>query len=363
LCAKDGAKGVFDKSKGNVMVLALTRRSLSGIALAALSRFPALAAEEDLLAGARKEGQLVWYTTLVVGQIVRPLIQRFEQKYPGVKVNFVAAPWQETALRIANEGRAGQPRGDLFDGGITFYPLHAAGLVEPYVVRSAADFPADFKNPNGLWTTNIIQPSSPSVNTDAVRRADIPKTYEDLLHPRWKGRMAWPDTPSAGGPPGFIGNILMSMGQEPGMAFLEKLAKQQVANVPSNQRVVLDQNISGQYPLVLQIYNYHAAISAEQGAPVEWLKLDPTIVSFGSLSLVKNSPHPNAARLFTEFSLSEEGQGIYANAGYVPVHPKVPSKIKGLRPDDGQYAATIISPGLFNERQAEWTAIYRRLFT
>jgi hypothetical protein len=92
LCAKDGATGVVDKSKGNVMVLALTRRSLSGIALAALSRFPALAAEDDLLAGARKEGQLVWYTTLVVGQIVRPLIQRFEQKYPGVKVNLYQRP-------------------------------------------------------------------------------------------------------------------------------------------------------------------------------------------------------------------------------------------------------------------------------
>jgi len=346
------------------MAMIMSRRTLGMAALGALgTSFPALAAEEELLEGAKKEGQVVWYTTLVVGQIVRPLIERFEKKYPGVKVSFVAAPWQETALRIANEGRAGQPKGDMFDGGITFYPLHAAGLVQPYMVKSAANFGADYRDPNGLWTANIIQPSSPSVNTDVVKAADIPRNYEDLLAPRWKGRMAWPDTPSAGGPPGFIGNVLMSMGKDKGMSYLEQLAKQQIANVPSNQRVVLDQNISGQYPLVLQIYNYHAAISAAQGAPSQWLKLDPTIVSFGSLCLVKNSPHPNAAKLFIEFQLSQEGQAIYAAAGYLPVNPDVPSKFAGLRPSDGHYPATIISPGMFNEQQGEWTAIFRRLFT
>ncbi|WP_431285808.1 ABC transporter substrate-binding protein [Humitalea sp. 24SJ18S-53] len=343
----------------------LTRRAIGGIALgAALSGGRAMAAETEaeLVEGARREGQLVWYTTLVVGQIVRPLAQRFEQKYPGVKVNFVPAPWQETALRITNEGRAGQPRGDMFDGGATFYPLHAAGLVAPYVVRSAASYPAAFKEPSGLWTANIIQPSTPAVNTDMVRPADIPRSYEDLLHPRWRGRMAWPDSPSVGGPPGLIGDVLMTMGPERGMQYLERLAQQRIANVPSNQRVVLDQCISGQYPLVLSIYNYHAAISAAQGAPVQWLKLESTVVSFGAMALVKNAPHPNATKLFLEFNMSQEGQAIYANAGYVPANPAVPSKIAGLRPEDGNFRGNVISAGDFIGHEAEWTGIYRRLF-
>lgn len=322
---------------------------------------PAHALDPKLIDAAKKEGEVTWYTTLVVGQIVRPMIAAFEAKYPGIKVNYVPAPWQETALRLTNEARAGSVKGDLFDGGITYYPLNQAGLVDHYKPEAAKDFPAEFKDPTGLWTANIVQIATPSINTDQVSPGDTPKTLEDLLSPRWSGKMAWTDSPSASGPPGFIGNVLMTMGQEKGMAFLERLAKQRIANVPAIQRVVLDQNISGQYPLVLCIYNYHAVISAAQGAPVKWLKLAP-ILTFGTFGLMKNSPHPSAARLFIEFNLSDEGQRIYAKAGYIPASPTVPAKDADLKPDAGHYTARIMSPAEFQEHEAEWTAIYKRLF-
>jgi iron(III) transport system substrate-binding protein len=341
----------------------LTRRTFGGLALGlAASRFPAFAAEPSLVEAAKKEGRIVWYTTLVVGQIVRPIIAAFEAKYPGIKVDFVPAPWQETSLRIINEGRANQMKGDLVDGGASFPPLQAAGLIEPYLVQSAASYPKEFRDPTGLWTANIVQPSTPSVNLDQVKKSEIPQSYEDLLHPRWKGRMAWPDSPSVAGPPGFIGNVLNTMGQDRGMEYLEKLASQKIANIPSNQRVVLDQNIAGQYPLVLMIYNYHAAISMADGAPIEWLKLSPTLVSFGQMSLLKNGPNPNAAKLFLEFSLSEEGQSVYAAAGYLPAHPNVPSKAKGLKPDDGQYKDFVCSALDYSAHDKEWQAIYKKLF-
>jgi ABC-type Fe3+ transport system substrate-binding protein len=345
------------------MAIHLTRRSLSMMPFALALADTAKAAEADLLGGAQREGQLVWYTTLVVGQVVRPLIAQFEKKYPGVKVNYVPAPWQETTVRIMNEGRAGQPRGDIFDGGSTVHPLNVAGFIQPYVVQSAAAFPASFRGPAGLWTANIIQPITAAVNTDQVSAADIPKTYEDLLNPRWKGRMAWPDSPDVSGPPGFIGNILQTMGHDRGMDYLQKLAQQKIAIVPSNQRVVLDQAIAGQYPLVLQTYNYHAAISMAEGAPVEWLKLPPTLVSFGCMGLIKNAPHPNAAKLFLEFSMSAEGQQVYSDAGYIPANPVVPTKAKGLRPEDGGYPANVISSFQYSDNEPEWLGLYHRMFT
>jgi len=103
----------------------------------AASRIPAFAAEPALVDAAKQEGRLVWYTTLVVGQIVRPIIKAFEAKYPGIKVDFVPAPWQETSLRIINEARANQVKGDIVDGGASFPPLQAAGLIDPYLVQSA----------------------------------------------------------------------------------------------------------------------------------------------------------------------------------------------------------------------------------
>ena len=173
--------------------------------------------------------------------------------------------------------------------------------------------------------------------------------------------MAWTDAPSAGGPPGFIGAVLLSLGKEKGMAFLAKLAGQRIANIPSNQRVVLDQTISGQYPLVLCIYNYHAAISAGQGAPVRWLQLLP-ILTFGTVGMVKNGPHPNATKLLIEFMLSEEGQKIYADAGYIPAHPNVPAKSPALKPDAGKYDYQLVSPETYDANAAEWTSIYKKLF-
>jgi ABC-type Fe3+ transport system substrate-binding protein len=341
------------------------RRALllaTAVCLAApLLSAPAHAVAPQLVAAAQKEGEVTWYTTLVVTQIVRPMIQAFEAKYPGIKVRYVGAPWQETALRLTTEARAGSVRGDLFDGGITSFPLQAAGLVARYSPEAAANYPAEFKDPDGQWTANIIQIATPAINTEQVADKDAPKTLEDLLDPKWRGKLAWTDSPSASGPPGFIGNVLMTYGKEKGMAYLEALAKQRIASVPAIQRVVLDQTIGGQYPMVLCIYNYHAAISAAQGAPVRWLPLAP-ILTFGTFGIMKDAPHPNAARLFVEFNLSDEGQAIYAKAGYIPASPSVPATVATLKPDAGHYTARVMSPAEFNEKSAEWIAIYKRLF-
>ncbi len=280
------------------------------VATAALQPTSGQTIDSNLIDAAKKEGEVVWYTTLVVTQIVRPLVQAFEKKYPGIKVSYTAAPFQEVATRIVNEGRAANVKADLFDGGATFYPINAAGFAAPYQPAAAAAYPAEFKDPNGYWTANIVQVVSPAINTDLVPANDVPRKLNDLLDPKWRGRMAWTDAPSAGGPSGFIGAILLSLGKEKGIEFLTKLAEQRIANIPSNQRVVLDQNIGGQYPLVLCIYNYHAAISASQGAPVQWLKVLP-ILTFGTVAMVKNGPHPNATKLFIEFMLSKEGQKIH----------------------------------------------------
>jgi ABC-type Fe3+ transport system substrate-binding protein len=331
------------------------------VAAAAIRPTSAQAIDPSLIEAAKKEGEVVWYTTLIVTQIVRPLAQAFEKKYPGIKVSYTPAPFQEVATRIVNEGRGGNVKADLFDGGATFYPINAAGLVAPYKPAAAADYPAEFKEPNGYWTANIIQVVSPAINTELVAASDAPRKLDDLVDPKWRGRMAWTDAPSAGGPPGFIGAILMSMGKEKGMAFLTKLAEQRIANIPSNQRVVLDQNIGGQYPLVLCIFNYHAVISANQGAPVQWLKVLP-VLTFGTVAMVKNGPHPNATKLFIEFMLSEEGQKIHADAGYIPAHPNVAAKSPELKPDAGKYAYELVSPEKYDANAAEWTSIYKKLF-
>src|SRR6266702_90242 len=102
------------------------------VATAAIRPTSGQTIDSNLIEAAKKDGEVVWYTTLVVTQIVRPLVQAFEKKYPGIKVSYTAAPFQEVATRIVNEGRAANVKADLFDGGATFYPINAAGFAAPY---------------------------------------------------------------------------------------------------------------------------------------------------------------------------------------------------------------------------------------
>lgn len=321
---------------------------------------PATAADQQLIDAAKKEGSVTWYTTLVVNQVVQPIVQGFQAKY-GITVNFASAPWQETAFRIINEGKAQATKADIFDSLPAYAAIHSAGLVAPYVSDAAKDYDAAYKDPSGYWTANIIQPLSPAVNTDMVSPSDIPHTYADLLDPKWKGKMAWTNSPSVGGPPGFIGAVLSSMGEEKGMDYLHKLAQQKIANVPSNPRVVLDRAISGENPLVLAIYNYHAAISKSQGAPIDWIKMEPLVAHVGLVALTKGAPHPNAGKLLIDYILSDEGAKVMADAGYIPTNKNVQSSAPDLTPGEN-YKIFLVTPETYEKNIDAWTKIYDDLF-
>jgi len=337
----------------------LAAAALLGAAMTAGS-VPAFAASQELIDAAKAEGKVVWYTSLVVNQVVRPLVDGFQAKY-GIEVEFVSALWQEQALRMINEGQTGNVQGDIFDGPPTFEQVYAAGFVEPYLIPSAADYPPAYRDPNGLWTAHSLQPTGVAVNTDLVKEEDYPKTYEDLLDPKWKGRMAWTTSTSAGGPPGFIGMILDDMGEEKGMEYLRKLAQQNIINVPSNQRVVLDKAVAGEVPLVLSVYNYHIPISQAQGAPIKWIKIEPLSGHLGTFSLIKNGPHPNAARLLLDYIMSEEGETIQAKAGYIPANPHVMPTDPSMKPD-GNYKFSAIAPDRMMVDGPRWVEIYKELF-
>ena len=118
--------------------------------------------------------------------------------------------------------------------------------------------------------------------------------------------MMW-STSRGSGAPQFIGNILLTMGQEPGKAYLRKLKAQNVAKSTASARQILDLVIAGEYPLAIQIFNHHAYISKAAGAPVEWHPLEPVTATNNSIGLAKNAPHPHASMLFLDFVLSQKG--------------------------------------------------------
>ncbi len=338
-------------------------RTLCGMVLAVLLLAPAArAADPALVAAAQKDGELVWYSTLIVNQIVRPLVEAFQQKYPAIKVQYSRATNSDTALKIINEARAHRVQADVFDGSNTIYPLLDAHLVAAYQPKSAASYPAELKDPEGYWTAMNLYYMTAAYNTNLVKGADIPKTFQDLLDPKWKGKIAWTNDPTPQGPPGFIHNILATMGQDKGMAYLRAFAAQVPVFIPASQRVVLDKVISGEYPLAVMTFNHHSAISAAQGAPVQWIKMEPLLQTISLVGIVKDAPHPNAARLFVEYVLSDEGQKVLAAHDYLPADPAVPAKLAELKPDAGHFKVTVVTPQMARDDLPQWTAIYRQLF-
>ena len=255
---------------------------------ASLAAGSACAADAALIAAAKKEGEVVWYSTQIISQLVRPVTVAFEKKYPGIKVRYTRANATETAIKILNESKAGRPQSDVFDGTTTVVPLKAAGYVLKWLPDVAKDYPADLKDPEGYWVANNLFIITPGFNTSLVPRGTEPRTYQDLLAPKWRGKMAWNGFPTASGIGGFVGTVLTEMGEEKGRAYLRELAKQNIAPLPGAAREVLDQVIAGEYAIALQIFNHHAVISAREGAPVKWIPMEPAtgVLSVASIEYV-----------------------------------------------------------------------------
>jgi ABC-type Fe3+ transport system substrate-binding protein len=322
---------------------------------------PARAADAALYAAAKKEGQVVWYTSLIVTQAVRPLIEVFNKKYPGIEVHFARADSGPNAIKIMTEARAGNVQSDVFDGIDTTPPLLKAGLVEPFVPSEAGKYSPELKDAGGRWNALVLYFLTPAINTDLVPGPQAPKTSQDLLDPRWRGKIAWSDVPASGAPI-YVGSILQTMGDDKGMAFLKALSRQDIVNVDATNRAVLDQVILGEYTIALGIFNHHAVLSAQKGAPVAWLKLEPISALMHSVGLVKNAPHPNAGKLLIDFLTSEEGQRTLAEVEYIPAMPAVPAKTPELKPESGGFKANVLPPETVTQNLERWTAIKKELF-
>src|SRR5580704_7110750 len=338
--AEDGkvrpdARGFEGDRKG------VTMTRLLGVAFAvvvALTARNAAAADAALIEAAKKEGQVVCYTTLVVNQIVRPLKDAFEKKYPGVTLQYTRADDLVTAAKILAEGQAGRMQADILDSISGMFALQEAGLLAPFSVPNSADYPAELKAKDGYWTAVIMYVFTPGINTNLLPKDQAPKTFADLLDPKLKGKMAWNGSSMAGAF-GFVANILTTMGEDKGMDYLRALAKQQVVNVDASSRAVLDQVIAGEYWINLMTFNHHTVISAR-----------------------KDAPHPNAARLLLEYLLSEDGQKVFQQNDYLPALPSVPAMVAGLRPNDGGFQADFLRPEEIHKQLPHWQKVTQELF-
>lgn len=349
-------------------MLARCRRAiLVGLVIAtAIELSPSQAAEAyqpdpKLVEAAKKEGQLLWYTTLIVDQIVRPLIKAFQQQVPGIDVKFIRVDSGMQVVRLINEANVGRTQADVWTiiDGIT--SLAQKNIAAEFDIASAKGLPTALVDPNRRWIATNLATRSLAHNTNIIAKEQAPRTYQDLLHPRWKGAFAW--NPNAmTGAWGFIATVLRHMGEEQGMTYLRQLAKQDIVPLPIATRAVLDRVIAGEYAMGLEMVNAHVAISAGMGAPVRWIPLDATTTTLQLAGVTTGAPHPNAGRLFLDFITSRAGQEIFREVNYIPMHPDIPAKDPELKPEQGGYRSIVLSPEEVDTNAARYAKIYEAVF-
>src|SRR6266540_227786 len=335
--------------------------SLSLAILAPLAALVAVPARADdtyrpdpaLHEAARKEAELVLYTTHIVDQIVRPLIKSFQTYAPGVQVKYVRADGLALVVRLTNEGRAGRVQSDVWCMVDGVQALLAGGLAAEFEAPNAHSLPAGLVDPKRRWVATNVGVRSAAYNTQIVPQQYAPKSYQDLLDPRWKGKIVW-NPKSMTGAWGFISTVIKGMGDEKGMAYLRALAKQDIVPLPIAIRAVLDRVIAGEYAIGLEMNNTHAAISAAQGAPVAWVPLNPVSETLQVAGVTKGAPHPNAARLFIDFMVSRAGQAVFRDNDYLPMHPDIPARIPELKPQQGGYQSIVYTPDNLETETTRW---------
>ena len=240
--------------------------------------------------------------------------------------------------------------------------VRRANLLQRFYSPVLADYTAELKDSQGYWGSTNLYFFATGYNTRMVKPNEVPKTYEDLLNPRWKGQMMW-STSRGSGAPIMIGTILNTMGPEAGKAYLQKLKAQNIAKSTASNRQILDLTIAGEYPLSLHIFNHHAYISKSAGAPVDWQPHEPVTATIQTIALAKNTPHPHAAMLLLDFVMSEKGQKVFQQSNYLPAHPKVPAKQADLKPGGGRFKrAYYIDPDVQYDKGNDWVEYFNNVF-
>jgi ABC-type thiamine transport system substrate-binding protein len=210
--------------------------------------------EKVLLDGAKKEGEVVFYSGVIVNQALRPIAEAFMKKYPFIKMTYWRAETEQIVAKVQAEVRANNVVGDVLEGTGLGEVSVQAGIVQPYYSPVVEEYPERYRDPRHLWTLTRLSYFGTAYNTKLVPPGTQPKSYEDLLDPKWKGKLSWRINTSTGTPL-FFTNLRKAWGEDKAMAYFRKLKDQKIVNFGSGSaRTLVDRVIAGEYPIALQIF-------------------------------------------------------------------------------------------------------------
>lgn len=259
------------------------------------------AAREELIEGAKKEGEVVFYASMDIEQ-ANALTAKFEERYPFLKVKLNRAGSEKLLTKVLTEARAKKYLVDAIQTvGFSMRTLGKQGILGYYLSPENRFYPKEFKE-EGYWITARYNPYVVATNTKLVQRGSLPKNYEDLLNPQWRGKMMMEETKVD-----WFAGMLQIMGKEKGLKYMRDLARQDI--MPRVGHNLISQLVAtGEAQLAINIAAPAVEALTKKGAPIDWIALGPVPAIMIGIGMASKAPHPNAAKLFLDFVLSQEGQ-------------------------------------------------------
>lgn len=274
--------------------------------------------EQRLVAEAKREGGLSLYSTMTP-EDAAPLIAAFEKRY-GIKLTMWRGINQKLVQRALGEARAGKFSVDVYEGsGHGMEILYREALLEKYWSPAFDDIPPAAFPRHGYYAPDNLLFFVMGYNTQLVKPEDVPRSYEDLLRPRWSGNLGIEASDVI-----WFAAVAKAMGEKKGLAYFERLASMK-PQIRSGHTLMTELVAAGEIPVALTLYNQAVDKLKERGAPIDWKPLPPAFGRADGIGVAKQAPHPHAALLFADFVLSPEGQRFIMAASRVPVNRKVTS--------------------------------------
>ncbi len=320
--------------------------------------------QKILEAGAAKEGEVMFYSGMIVNQALRPIADGFQQKYPNVKAQFWRGQTSEILQKVLAEIRAKNQYGDVIEwGGGTIAAVKANAVAPFHSPESDAYDKNYWDSARGFWGGTRMSYFGLAYNTRQVAEKDVPKAFDDLLDPKWKDKLAWPIAET--GHQTFIANLMISRGQEKAEEYLKKLAQNRIVAFTPAARALVDRVGQGEYPLGVNIYAHHPLISKEQGAPLDVAMQEPIPSNLSSVQLIRGAPHPHAAMLLIDFIMSKKGHEILRDADYLPSRLDVdlPQSLRKIVPGLTKQKETVFTPEALFDSLDKSQALYQKYFS
>ena len=304
--------------------------------------------DQRLIDKAKQEGAVSIYTSMQLPDS-GPLTQAFEKKY-GIKVSLWRASGEKVVQRALAEARAGRHDVDVIEtDGAQMEILYREKQLAPFHTPSSRDIPADIIPAHRNYVPTRLSLYVLAYNTKLVPPGDVPNSYEDLLHPKWQGRLALEAADVA-----WFAAVAKAMGNDKGLAYFGKLAAMS-PTIRGGHTLTAELVAAGEIAMAPDTHIQGVARLKNRGAPIEWKALQPAFGQPSSVGVLRRAPHPHAALLFADFILSRDGQEIIKARNRVPSSAAVDSPLN-------KFAYRLIDPEIVLDEWETWEKRWSTLF-